>query len=439
MRRGTSGHLSRWATAAVLFAADLAHAAGSLASRPRGTACCSGLCTIVLALVFRQGGVSWPLSFGVALLPGVFGWFVWRAREQFSTGIRVFALVLAVLQILFFVAGVVAAIALPRFVQTCAAGLPGVSQDEEYRPPGEALPFDDPNDSLGLHPEGTVDSEPPGAQVFINDVPAGVTPLRTRFNAGEKTSVRLELDGYFPVTRRVEVNAKQHLALSVVLDPGARVEVATEPPGAAVRVDGGVVLAATPGATKLLPVGPTELVVALPGYVAERRALDLQPGAQGLAVRLSPGVRVPVASTPPGASVWLDGVLLGVTPLDVYVPKKGKHTVELSLTPLTPAKRTLEAPKEDQALNVKLVDQALAAAERRVAQAQAAYDKVNARLEKLQASYEVYPTPAMEKKMAAAEREMEKAAAAVEKAEAALARLREERRLEMPVEPPAPE
>lgn len=439
MRRGTSGRLSRWAAAAVVFAADLAHAAGGVATRPRGSACCSGLCTIVLALVFRQGGVSWPLSFGVALLPGVFGWFVWREREQFSTGIRVFALVLAVLQLLFLVAGVVAAIALPRFVQTYAAGLPGVSQDAEYRPPEEALPFDDPNDSLGLHPEGTVDSKPPGAQVFINDVPAGVTPLRTRFNAGEKTSVRLELDGYFPVTRRVEVNAKQHLELSVVLDRGARVEVATEPPGATVRFDGGVVLAATPGATSLLPVGPAELVVALPGYVAERRQLELEPGAQDLAVKLSPGVRVPVSSTPPGAAVSVDGLPLGVTPLDVYVPKKGAHTIEVSLPPLTPVKRMLKAPKEGRPLTVKLVDQALAAAERRVTQAQAAYDKVNERLEKLQASYEVYPTPAMEKKTAAAELEMEKAAAAVEKAEAALARLREERGLKPPVEPPAPE
>lgn len=205
------------------------------------------------------------------------------------------------------------------------------------------------------------------------------------------------------------------------------------------RCDGGVVLAATPGATSLLPVGPVELVVALPGYVAERRALELEPGAQDLSVRLSPGVRVPVASTPPGASVWFDGLLLGVTPLDVYVPRKGAHTVELSLPPLTSVKRTLKAPTEGRPLNVKLVDQALAAAERRVSKAQAAYDRVNERLEKLQASFEVYPTPAMEKKTAAAELEMEKAAAAVEKAEAELARLREERGLKPPVEPPAPE
>lgn len=415
--------------------ADVALAAGPLADRPRGSACCTSLCTVVFAFIFRQGGVSWPLSFGVALLPGVFGWFVWKEREQYGLGLRVFAAVLAVLQILFFVAGVVAAIAMPHVVKQYAPPLPGLErQDDEYRPPAEELPFDDPNDTLGLHPEGSVESTPPGATVFLNEVEVGKTPLKTRFRAGQANELRLELDGYFPVRRRVEVNANQHVDFRVVLDRGAHVEVATDPPGAQVRYDGGVVLAATPGATALLPVGNTELVVLLPGYVAERRVIDLEPGAQGLAVPLTPGTKVLASSTPDHAAVALDGVPLGETPLDVYVPKKGKHTLTFALPVLGPATRVLKAPREGQAVHVTLVDDELLAAERRVAKAQAAYDRANQHLEKLQRTLEVFNTAANERKAAAAESEMEQAATALEKAEAGLAALREARG----VQPPAP-
>lgn len=440
MRRVLSRQFTRWTAAAVCASADVALGAGPLTGSPRGSACCTSLCTVVFALIFRQAGVSWPLSFGVALLPGVFGWFVWKERDQYGVGIRVFALVLAVLQILFFVAGVVAAIALPRFMARYAPAVPGIErQGDDYRPPEEELPFDDPNDTLGLNPEGSIESTPPGATVFLNDVEVGKTPLKTRFKAGQASEVRLELDGYFPVRRRVEVNANQHVDFRVVLDRGAHVEVATDPPGAQVRFDGGVVLAATPGATALLPVGNTELVVMLPGYVAERRVIDLEPGAQGLAVPLTPGTKVLTSSTPDHAAVALDGVPLGETPLDVYVPKKGSHTLTFSLPALAPVKRVLKAPRDGQTVQVKLVDETLLAAERKVAKAQATYDKANQHLEKLQRILEVFNTAANERKAAAAEEEMKKAATALEKAEAALAALREERGLKAPPSSHEPE
>jgi hypothetical protein len=432
MRRALSRQPGRWTAAALCASADAALAAGPLTDRTRGSACCSSLCTVVFAFIFRQAGVSWPLSFGVALLPGVFGWFVWKERDQYGVGIRVFALVLAVLQILLFVAGAVAAIALPGFVARHAPAVPGLERQDDDRPPAEELPFADPNDTLGLHPEGSVDSTPPGATVFLDDVEVGKTPLKTRFHAGRPSELRLELDGYFPVRRRIEVNANQHVDVRVVLERGAHVEVATDPPGAQVRFDGGVVLAATPGATALLPVGPTELVVLLPGYVAERRVIDLEPGPQGLAVPLTPGIKVLTASTPDHAAVALDGVPLGETPLDVYVPKKGAHTLTFSLPGLTPVRRVLKAPREGQKVQVKLVDGELLAAERKVAKAQAAYDKANQELEKLQRILEAFDTAPNERKVAAAEKAMEKAATALEKAEAELAALRERRGIKPP-------
>lgn len=439
MRHALSRQLSRWTAAAVCTSAALAEAAGS-AGRSRGNPCCTGLCAVVFALIFRWGGVGWPLALGAGLLPGVFGWFIWRDREQYGVGIRVFALVMAVLQILFFVLGIVAAIALPKYVERYAPALPGIGQQsDEFQPPAEELPFDDPNDTLGLKPEGRVETTPPGATVFLDGVEVGKTPLKTRFRAGQSNEVRLELDGYFPVRRRVEVNTNEHVDLRVVLDRGANLDVSSEPQGAQVYFDGGMVLAATPGTTSLLPVGSTELVIARPGYVAERRTVELEPGAQGLEVSLTPGTKVLASSTPAGAQVTLDDVPLGVTPLEVYVPKKGKHTLVFSLPVLTPAKRVLKAPREGQKVNVKLVDEVLAGAERRFAKAQAAYDRANQHLEKLQQTLEVFNTPANERKAAAAEHDMEKAATALEKAEAELAAVREERGITPPVESTEPE
>jgi hypothetical protein len=271
--------------------------------------------------------------------------------------------------------------------------------------------------------------------VFLDGVEVGKTPLKTRFHAGRPSELRLVLDGYFPAHRRVEVNANQHVDIRVVLERGAYLEVTTDPPGAQVRFDGGVVLAATPGTTALLPVGPAELVVVLPGHVAERRVIDLEPGAQSLSVALTPGIKVLTSSTPDHAAVALDGVPLGETPLDVYVPKRGAHTLTFSLPGLTPVRRVLESPREGQTVRVKLVDEALIAAERKVARAQAAYDKANQELERLQRLFERFETAANERRVAAAEKAMEKAATALEEAEAELAALRERRGITPSPEP----
>ncbi len=423
----------RLLAAAVCFAGAVALGAGDSEALRRGEAAgrgspiCSCLCTAIFIAIFRTSGVGWGLSIGTALLPGVFGWFVWRDRGL-GTGIRVFALVLAILQVGALLLGIVAAIALPNYLRfkerAAAAQTAPAAQDGTGDRGPVATELNDPDDTLGLHPLGSVTSKPSGAKVFVDGQPAGVTPLKRRFDAGKRTTVRVEADGHFPETRVVEPNTNEHVALAVALRAAAVVEVSSEPPGATAYVDGGVAVRATPGTTGPLEAGPTELVVAHPGYVAERRVVDLVSGSNPLWVELARGAKVTVSSSPPGARVRLDGALLGVTPLDVYLPKKGKHTLELSLEPLTPVKRVLTGAKDGQKLRVTLVDQPLLAAERRVAKARAAYDKANQALERAQHGLEAKPSVALERQLAAAEQDMQRAAAAFEKAEDELRALR---------------
>lgn len=428
----------RLLAAVVVSAGQVAFAADSEAFRrgeaaSRGSPICSCLCTAIFIAIFRTSGVGWGLSIGTALLPGVFGWFVWRDRGL-GTGIRVFALVLALLQVGALVLGIAAAVFIPNYLkyqQRAAAA--GTAQAGPGDRGPVAAELNDPDDTLGLHPLGAVTSTPPGAKVFVDGQLVGVTPLKRRFDAGKRAAVRLEADGHFPETHAVEPNTNEHVALDVTLRAAAVVEVSSEPPGATAYVDGGVAVRATPGTTGPLEAGPTEIVVAHPGYVAERRVVDLVSGPNPLWVELARGAKVTVSSSPPGARVRLDGALLGVTPLDVYLPKKGKHALELSLEPLTPVKRVLTGAKDGQKLRLTLVDQPLLAAERRVAKARAAYDKANQALERAQRGLEAKPSPGLERQLAAAEQDMQRAAAAFEKAEDELRALRATR------PPPPPE
>ena len=56
----------------------------------------------------------------------------------------------------------------------------------------------------------TITSEPAGARVWVNDVEVGVTPAQTAFKFYGDYEVRLELDGYEPVTERRSAKAPLH-------------------------------------------------------------------------------------------------------------------------------------------------------------------------------------------------------------------------------------
>lgn len=411
---------------ATLLAADVALAADSL-GRQRSSPLCTCLCTLIFVAIFRAAGVTWGLSIGTSIFPVVFGWFVWRERE-YGIGIRVFAVVMAVLQGLGFLAGLLVALLAPAMLSRLAAQQqakqPVVASPASPSSAADDAPeYDHEKDVLGLHPEGSVISEPAGATVFLNDKNVGKAPLRTRFNAGKPNVLRLELDGYFPARRVVEPNTNEHLDLTIPLEKGAALEVKSEPAGAVVLLDGGVVLHATPGWTRLLERDQAELVIKRDGFIAERKTIDLA-AEEKLEVTLNAGVKLSLDSDPPRANVSVDGALLGVTPLDAWVDPKGKHTVVFSLEPLTPVTKTLNGVKDGARLSVKLVDQELSVAEKKVSRLKAAYEKAEAELMRLQESLERMPSRTTEKKLETAQRVMEKTANDLEAAEEQLKELK---------------
>ena len=85
----------------------------------------------------------------------------------------------------------------------------------------------------------TVSSVPDGAAVLVDGVPAGTTPLKLELMAGERT-LRLEKDGFKTLTRRVSAVANQPQQLDGLKleQADGLVRIISEPPGAAVTVEG---------------------------------------------------------------------------------------------------------------------------------------------------------------------------------------------------------
>ena len=427
--------MSRLPFLAVTLYSGLALAAGQY-QRTSGGGCCSLILFGLFVYVYSSGGAGWLLSIGTAAFPGIFGWFIWRNRDV-TLGVRITALVMASLHAFFFVLG----IGLVLFASSGAFGRMMQKAGVE-KPPAEGTttPVDLTNvpedPALGLHPSSTITTDPPGAQVFVDGKERGRTPLDTPLAAGARNEVKVELADYFPALQYRSPNAREHLDVSFTLKPAASLKVTSTPPGAHVLAAMKEVLPRTPGKTGLIDTGETEILVLLDGYQAHRETVTLPQGETVLDVTLEPGVKLSVSSTPDKSDIFVDGAWLGVTPAEVFVAPRGKHTVEVKKETWAPAKKVFPSVAKPAVFVAKLVDTDRVRAQQAVAKARSRYDKVNQTLEKLQWKIEhmANPPESLERQRVTLDRDMEKAAGVLERAEAELKSIEEMRGVTPPVE-----
>lgn len=416
----------------VVLAITVLSGVAMAASREQsGGGCCWLVWIILFTAIYRSGGTDWARSIGTAIVPGLFGWFIWRDRGL-TSGARWVALIFASLQVLGLVVGILAGLLAPTILSRLAASAAEAGQVK----PGKDLSHLPEDPALGLHPLATVATVPSGATVFVNGQERGLTPLETPMTVGARNEVRVELAGYFTETRSQSPNAREHLVFSFQLKEAARLELSTTPPGARVLVGQAVIVDRTPGLADKLEPGQTDLLVLRDGYQPLLQPVTLTSGEQRLALTLEPGVKISVGSTPDQADVFVDGTWVGRSPLDVFVSPKGKHTIELKKEPFATASKMFTTVKQPAVFKVKLVDVERVAATQALARARARYDKLNDSLEKLQTRIEHMQTvPAkLEADLARMERDMEKAAGALELAEGKLKEVEEARG----VKPPRP-
>jgi hypothetical protein len=404
-----------------------------------GGGCCTLIFLGLFIYIYRAGGADWARAIGAAIFPGVFGWFIWRDRDL-GTGSRWFALITASLHVFSFVVGLVLSLALRAGAFNGLLNIPNPIASDTSKPSTDL--GDRPEDeSLGLHPVSLIMSDPIGAKVFVNGEARGKTPLETPLAAGQRNEVKVELSGYFPATQDRSPNARERLTFNFTLKPAARLKVTSEPPGARVLSSMNEVLKHTPGVAEPLEVGETEVLVFLEGYQPSRQKMTLPVGESTLDVTLTPGEKLTVNSTPDKAEIYVDGLWAGITPADVYVAPKGKHTVEVKKESWATAKKVFTQVSKPTTFNVKLVDTDRVRAQAIVARARARYDKVNRALEKVQAKLEQMPSSPgkLERQLVALERDMEKAATELEKADADLKSIVDARNVGQPPPPPEQE
>lgn len=121
-----------------------------------------------------------------------------------------------------------------------------------------------------------ISSSPPGARVFINNVPKGDTPLMLNDLETGAYNIRLELKGHEKQSRVVSFEQGSSLALAFTLARSSGVaEIVTEPAGVRVHIDGdnlGITMSSdTVSVSKPLRIeslaqGPHQLLLTRKGY-----------------------------------------------------------------------------------------------------------------------------------------------------------------------------
>ncbi|MFV2071925.1 MAG: PEGA domain-containing protein [Thermoanaerobaculales bacterium] len=188
-----------------------------------------------------------------------------------------------------------------------------------------------------LEPRGAaldISSKPvDGARVMVDGTEVGTTPLEgLELSAGvHRLEIAAPLHLPFTATIRLEPGGPVQTVEAELKPNWAHVTVATNPPGATVTVDG-VAVGTTPATTKV-EAGQRYFELAKAGFKTQRRRVQVVAGEPldlGTVTLDPEDGRLMVISEPAGASVTVDGIFRGRTPLEVKVTPDTPHEVRMS-------------------------------------------------------------------------------------------------------------
>jgi tetratricopeptide (TPR) repeat protein len=190
--------------------------------------------------------------------------------------------------------------------------------------------------TLDLLPPGQLEiaSDPPDAEVYLDEELKGKTPLelnnvsagkhRLRFHLKEKGHESLFDD----ITQLVEVISDKTVTVQCKL--GGVLAVTSSPPGADVYLSE-THLGKTPLVTGQIPQKPHYLKLSMQGYVDEIREVVPTSDITEIQVRLAKKTgSLTVDSNPPEAVIYLDGEKRGITPIVLYGLPVGKYDLKLT-------------------------------------------------------------------------------------------------------------
>ncbi len=176
-----------------------------------------------------------------------------------------------------------------------------------------------------------VTCRPAGSKVEIAGVGAGPCPyVKEQVRAGKWTMVTSATD-HTRVRQELTVKPGERSRVSVTLKRPGRLSVTTDPAGAKVYVDGKLA-GDSPLQKHELPEGEHALGIGLEGFRDAKRKVQV-PGGDSVkvAVKLErKGGKLKLTSDPGGASVFVDGEDVGVTPLKGLHLDPGEHALKVT-------------------------------------------------------------------------------------------------------------
>lgn len=189
-----------------------------------------------------------------------------------------------------------------------------------------------------------ISSEPSGAEVTVNGIVRGVTPLCVKEVPRGRATVKFHLDGFADEVRELAINAGVVQNLPIVMKglPGT-LHLSSVPDGARIYVNNEA-KGKTPLSIPGLKPGMYSVRAELEGYGVVTKTIELGNGQSASEeFRLSNVMgRIEVRSSPVGAQVFLDGKSYGVTKAkdpgaefsDIFEIEnvlEGEHTLVLKL------------------------------------------------------------------------------------------------------------
>ncbi|MCQ8893805.1 MAG: PEGA domain-containing protein [Methanolinea sp.] len=215
-----------------------------------------------------------------------------------------------------------------------------------------------------------VTSSPSGADVYVDDIYRGYTPMTVGSLSAGRHSVRLKLAGYQDYTQNVDVPAGNEAYLSASLSPVYQpttgdILVSSVPDGAAIYLDGNYRGMTVPGDTvDITGISPGTHTITLlkSGYQDYTASVTVAAGSTSTVTgMLKPGSQpsstggIIIQSTPSGAEVYIDNVYKGFSPLFADDIPTGFHVVTFKMKGYTDVQQTVQVnPGESPHVTVNL-------------------------------------------------------------------------------------
>ncbi|MGQ9608101.1 MAG: PEGA domain-containing protein [bacterium] len=178
------------------------------------------------------------------------------------------------------------------------------------------------------HGKVIVNSEPSGANVHIDGVFVGITPLSLDKVTPGNREIAVSIPNFDNVKKKIEVNSDQETSVSFSL--GGIIKILTFPSDAKVFINGNYV-GNSPLVTQRLSIGMQNIKITKENYEDNISSLFLESGQEReIKIRLiqSKG-SLAISSDPTGAEAYLDGEFKGKTPLFIYGVITGFHNIML--------------------------------------------------------------------------------------------------------------